>query len=112
MDVNKIPLWRWQWYAFVAKDLISLIQDLRNDIAGKNGLISDLQHMTLKAEDEAQHWKERALKNEKASIEIERMRTTGIVPCILSNREFAASQRIRDLEDENESLRTRLKNVK
>ena len=101
------------WYSYVAKDLLDLIQDLRNEIADKCGTIMDLERKISKLQLDVLTERERTnLSNNDSAIAVqvirERMRS-GEVMGVLSAREHAASQRIRDLEQENAYLLKRIR---
>ena len=117
----KISGFRWGWYNLVAKFLLIVIQDLRNEIAKKNCdvifLNEQINEILLDLETEREHvrdWKERATVTNSdgaiaAQVIRERMRS-GEMGSVLSARERASSQRIRDLEREVSILRDKLKN--
>lgn len=116
----KISGFRWRWYNLVAKYLLIVIQDLRNEIAKKNCdvifLNEQINKMLLDLEIERQHvhdWKERAtITNSDGAIAAqiirERMRS-GEMGSVLGARERASSQRIRDLEAEIVFLNEKIK---
>ncbi len=95
---------RWWWYKITAKFLLDVIQDLRNEISGLNGLIAiercEHNFATRKIEQLLN-----ATKRENQKLHSQNPMTLA-----LDNVRHAASQqRIRDLELEVDCLRKRLR---
>jgi|SRR6185436_10490440 len=95
-------IWNW-WYPYVAHGLLELIQDLRNDIAGKNGAIE-----ILLQEKHDLHIELLAERIRRRGIEEKRIAIAPDMQCVLVAREHAATQRIRELESEVERMKAKL----
>lgn len=117
MDIKKV------WYRIVASALLkdrdawmSHYETMKHAYIDINNKKNALHIDLLEAQHLAKDWEERAmLTNKDGAIAVqvirERLRNDDVLPSVLSAREHATKQRIRELESEVERLRTKIVRV-
>jgi hypothetical protein len=101
MALIDIPDWKWTLYRWFANDLLDVVQGLRNEIAGKNGLILDMNEDIKRLKQDIQ----KAKIDSDIAVRVIRERMSSGESClndsIISARHHAAQDRIKSLEKDN-----------